>query len=102
MDPTFDDTGVPAPQVQDLLEKVEIDETVAACKFPPSRVQESRTTFLIRERLACLPDGLLAEAAPYHFRLPSRIQIGLGLTTWRKLLDAYRASEPFIGGWHTT
>jgi hypothetical protein len=36
MDPISDDTGVPAPQVQDLLEKVEIDETVAACKFPPS------------------------------------------------------------------
>jgi len=31
MDPVSDDTGVPAPQVQDLLEKVEIDETVAAC-----------------------------------------------------------------------
>jgi len=102
MDPISDDTGVPAPQVQDLLEKVEIDESVAVCKFPPSRLQESRIIFLIRERLACLPDDLLAEAAPCDFRLPSRIQIGLGLTTWRKLLDAYRASEPFIGGWHTT
>jgi hypothetical protein len=101
MDPISDDTGVPAPQVQDLLEKVEIDETVAECKFPPPWVQDL-TTFLIRERLACLLDGLLAEAAPYDFRLPSRIQIGLGLTTWRKLLDTYRESEPYIGGWHTT
>ena len=41
MDPISDDTGVPAPQVQDLLEKVEIDETVAACKFPPSGARES-------------------------------------------------------------
>src|SRR5436305_15033886 len=98
MDSTFDDTGMPAPQVKDLLEKVDIDETVAACKFPPSRVQESRTTFLIRERLACLLDGLLAEAAPCDFRFPSRIRIGLGLTTWRKLLDPYRESGPYIGG----
>lgn len=27
-----DDTGVPAPQVQNLLEKVDIDESVAACE----------------------------------------------------------------------
>jgi hypothetical protein len=44
MDPISDDTGVPAPQVQDLLEKVEIDETVAACKYSTAWVQE-------RERL---------------------------------------------------
>ena len=54
MDPISDDTGVPAPQVQDLLEKVEIDETVAACKFPQSG---ARVTFLIRERLG-VPSGM--------------------------------------------
>ena len=32
-----DDTGVPAPQVQDLFEHVDIDESVAACESNYSR-----------------------------------------------------------------
>jgi hypothetical protein len=36
MEVISDDTGVPAPQVKDLLEEVEIDESIAACKFPSS------------------------------------------------------------------
>ena len=34
-----DDTGVPAPQVQDLLESVDIDESVAGCESEPSDIE---------------------------------------------------------------
>jgi hypothetical protein len=35
MDLITDDTGVPAPQMQDLFEKVDIDENVASRKLAP-------------------------------------------------------------------
>ena len=39
MEVISENTGVPAPQVQDLFEHVDIDESVAACEFNSSQVK---------------------------------------------------------------
>jgi hypothetical protein len=75
-----DDTGVPAPQVQNLFDKVDIDESVAACKSRPTSTK------------GVLPG--LTGSISHIIRFPSRLEIGFRPTTWRKFLDTHSESQP--------